>query len=103
MARVQWAESARAALDRLILSHSLPADTPERIKASLQPLARFPRLGPEITRLAAAEELRFVIGPWPWLVLVYLYDDRDDRVTVVSVEDGRAATSTVARRRIKDV
>jgi hypothetical protein len=99
VARVEWAESAVAALDQLILSHSLPGDTRERVRASLRALERFPRLGPEIDKLADDTELRFVIGPWPWLVVVYLYDEADDRVVVVSPEDGRAATSTIARRR----
>jgi len=97
VAQVYWAESARSALDPLILSHSLPADTRARVKHSLLPLARFPRLGPEIAQLEGGKELRFVIGPWPWLVLVYLYEKETDRVTVVSPEDGRAATATVTR------
>lgn len=84
---------------RLILTHALPTDTRERIKASLRPLARFPRLGPEITRLETGGELRFVVGPWPWLILVHLYDEGHDRVTVVSAEDGRAAASTIIRHR----
>jgi hypothetical protein len=99
VARVVWAESARASLDQLILSHSLPSDTRVRVKASLRPLERFPRLGPEIMQLADGTEVRFLIGPWPWLVLVYLYDEDDDRVIVVSPEDGRSATSTMARSR----
>ncbi len=99
MARVYWAESARSALAQLILSHSLPADTPDRVKASVAPLGRFPRLGPEIARLEEGKELRFVIGPWPWLILVYVYDEDDDRVTVVSPEDGRSATATITERR----
>jgi plasmid stabilization system protein ParE len=99
MARVVWAETARSALDQLILSHSLPTDTRERVKASLRPLERFPRLGPEITQLADGKEVRFVIGPWPWLVLVYIYDEDDDRLIVVSPEDGRSATSMIARPR----
>ncbi len=37
--------------------------------------------------------MRFLIGPWPWLVLVYLYLALDDLVVVVSVEDGRTAVS----------
>jgi hypothetical protein len=98
MTRLDWAESAQSALDRLILSHSLPSDTRERVKASLRPLERFPRLGPEIAQLADGAELRFVLGPWPWLVIVYLYDPDDDRAIVVSTEDGRSATSTVAQR-----
>jgi hypothetical protein len=99
MTRIDRAESAGAALDRLILSHSLPSDTRERVKASLRPFGRFPRLGPEIAQLADGTELRFVLGPWPWLVIVYLYDPDDDRAIVVSTEDGRSATSTVAQRR----
>jgi plasmid stabilization system protein ParE len=98
VARVFWAESARSALDQLILSHSLPADTRDRVKRSLLPLGRFPRLGPEIAQLEDGKELRFLIGPRPWLVLVYIYDDETDRVTVVSPEDGRAAASTVTRQ-----
>lgn len=101
MARVDWAESALASLERLILAHSLPPDTRDRIRASLHPLGRFPRIGPEIDRLEDGAELRFVIGPWPWLVIVYLYDERDDVVVVVSPEDGRAATSTVTQRRVR--
>jgi hypothetical protein len=99
VAQIFWAESARSALDQLILSHSLPADTRERVKHSLLPLGRFPRLGPEIARLEDGKELRFLIGPWPWLLLIYLYDEETDHVTVVSPEDGRSATSSVARPR----
>lgn len=99
MADVYWAATARSALDRLIDSHSLPADTRERVEASLLPLVRFPRLGPEIAPLEDGTELRFVIGPWPWLILVYVYDERENRVVVASPEDGRAATATVARHR----
>ena len=99
MTRIDWAESAVAALDHLILSHSLPANTRERIKGSLRPLERFPTIGPEIAQLSGGSELRFVIGPWPWLVIVYLHDAGADRLVVVSAEDGRSATSTISRRR----
>jgi hypothetical protein len=99
VAQLFWAESARAALDDLVLTHSLPGDTHERIAQSLRPLARFPRLGPEIQHLDDGQELRFLIGPWPWLLLVYVYDPAQDRVVVVSPEDGRAAISAARRRR----
>jgi hypothetical protein len=97
VAQIFWAEGARSAVDQLILSHSLPADTRERVKRSLLPLARFPRLGPEIAQLEDGKELHFLIGPWPWLVLVYIFDEATDLVTVVSPEDGRSATSSVTR------
>lgn len=99
MARIEWSESAVSALDKLVLSHSLPIDTRERVTHSLRPLERFPRFGPELAVLGDGSELRFLIGPWPWLVLVYLYDEREQRIVVVSPEDGRAASSTIAQRR----
>ncbi len=34
---------------------------------------------------------RFVLGPWPWMFLVYVFDEEDDAVFVVSIQDGRAS------------
>jgi hypothetical protein len=34
-------------------------------------LERFPRFGPEIGKLPDGAELRFLIGPWPWLIVIY--------------------------------
>jgi plasmid stabilization system protein ParE len=98
VATLEWSEQALVSLDRLVSSHSLPPDTRERIEDTAQPLERFPRIGPEL-RSTADGSLRFLIGPWPWLVIVYLYLDADDRIVVVSVEDGRAATATITRER----
>lgn len=97
MTRLEWSEHALANLDRLVLTHSLPPDTRERIEASARPLERFPRIGPEVRALDDAS-LRFLIGPWPWLLIVYLYLESDERVVIVSVEDGRAAGSTIMRK-----
>jgi plasmid stabilization system protein ParE len=98
VASLEWSEQALARLDQLVLSHGLPADTRERIETSARPLARFPRLGPELRALDDGS-LRFVIGPWPWLVIVYLYLEAEQKIVVVSVEDGRAATATIPRER----
>jgi plasmid stabilization system protein ParE len=97
MARLEWSERALLNLDRLVVSHHLPGDTRERIESSARPLERFPRFGPEIRTFPDGGELRFLIGPWPWLLIVYLYLGSEDRVGVVSIEDGRAATSSIAR------
>ena len=99
MPRLEWSEQALSRLDQLVLSHHLPPDTRTRIEDSARPLARFPRFGPEIDELPDGGELRFLVGPWPWLVIVYLYIESEDRVGIVSIEDGRAATATLARRR----
>jgi plasmid stabilization system protein ParE len=96
MARLEWSERARTQVEQLVLSHSLLSDTGARIEASAQPLARFPRFGPEIKGVAEGGELRFLIGPWPWLVIVYLYLASEERVVIVSVEDGRGASATIS-------
>jgi plasmid stabilization system protein ParE len=97
--RLEWSENALSGLDRLVLSHSLPADTRERIEASARPLDRFPRLGPELHTLPDGAELRFLIGPWPWLVVIYVHIERENRIVLVSVEDGRAAGGTIGEGR----
>lgn len=99
MAELEWSEAAPAGLERLRLTHTLPAETRQRVESSARPLARFPRLGPELRALDDGSELRFLIGPWPWLVIVYLYAEAEDLVVVVSVEDGRAASPEAGRAR----
>ena len=96
MARVEWSDQAVRSLDRLIQSHSLPADTRERLKRSVRPLERFPLLGPVVG--ARGPELRFLLGPWRWMIVVYAYFEDEDRVVILSVEDGRSATATTADR-----
>jgi len=94
--RVEWSEEAVRSLDRLIQTHSLPADTKARLKRSVRPLRRFPLIGPAVH--ARGHELRFIVGPWRWLIVVYVYFEDEDRVVILSVEDGRSSTATTARR-----
>ena len=89
MARVELAASAVEDLDRLIRSHSLPADTKERIQRSLSPLERFPALGAALEGRWAG--FRFVLGPWRWMIIVYVYLDDEDRVVIVTMQDGRSS------------
>jgi plasmid stabilization system protein ParE len=89
--RVELAEAAVEDLARLVETHSLPADTWQRVRRSLDPLARFPLLGAPLAGRWAG--YRFLLGPWRWLVLVYVHLPEDDRVAVVTVQDGRAARS----------
>lgn len=89
MATVELARAAVEDLDALIASHSLPADTRARVRSALAPLAAFPRLGPELSGRWTG--LRFVLGPWRWLLLVYEFDEAADRVVVVTIQDGRGS------------
>lgn len=89
MARVELSEGAFEDLERLIRTHSLPADTRARVKRSLRGLEPFPLLGAELSGRWGG--FRFLLGPWRWMILVYVYFEDAERVVVVSVEDGRSA------------
>ncbi len=88
MARIELSRAAVDDLERLMLTHTLPADTRERVRRSVQPLERFPLLGAALE--GRWEGMRFVLGPWRWLLIVYAYLDEDDRVLVVTIQDGRS-------------
>ena len=91
MARVELSEAAVEDLERLILTHSLPPNTKERVKRSLRPLARFPSMGAELGGRWAG--LRFLLGPWRWMILVYVFLEEEDRVVIVTIQDGRSSRS----------
>ena len=93
MARVELSDVAAEDLARLILSHSLPSDTRERVKRSLRPLEQFPRMGPELSDRWSG--LRFVLGPWRWMILVYVVVEEAERVVVVTIQDGRSSRAPI--------
>ncbi len=94
MTRVVVTPAALEDLERLIRTHSLPEDTRERVRRSLRPLERFPLLGSELEGRWTG--FRFLLGPWRWMIVVYVYDAAEDRVAIVTVQDGRAAISPTA-------
>jgi hypothetical protein len=91
MARVELSLAAVENLDRMIVTHSLPSDTRSRVKRSLRILERFPSVGRRLE--GSWKDLRFVLGPWRWLLLVYVFDEQKDLVLVVTVQDGRASAA----------
>jgi hypothetical protein len=96
VARVELATAAVADLDALIVTHSLPADTRARVARSLRPLERFRLMGPALC--GRWEDFRFLLGPWRWLVLVYVFIEPEDRVVVVTIQDGRSSSAAGASR-----
>ncbi|MDX1620766.1 MAG: type II toxin-antitoxin system RelE/ParE family toxin [Nitriliruptorales bacterium] len=90
MAHVELTRAAVEDLDRLIAVLSLPTDTRERVRRSLEPLAEFPLLGPELA--GPWEGTRFLLGPWRWMLLVYEYFEDDDRVVVLTIQDARSSS-----------
>lgn len=96
MARVELAAAAVEDLERLIQTHSLPSGTGERVARSLRSLETFPNIGPALT--GQWEGFRFILGPWRWLILVYVHLPEEDRVVVVTIQDARSSTSPTTRR-----
>jgi hypothetical protein len=95
--RVELAATAVEDLDAMIVSHSLPANTRERVKRSLRSLQVAPRIGPELG--GAWTGFRFILGPWRWMILVYVHIEEEDRVVVVTVQDGRSSSAATMVRR----
>lgn len=91
MAQVELTAVAIEDLEALIRFLSLPDDTKERVRRSLAVLERLPRLGPEL--IGRWTGLRFLLGPWRWMLLVYRYDLEGDRIVVITVQDARSATA----------
>lgn len=94
MAAVELTVSAVEDLDRLIAVLSLPADARGRVGRGLRVLERLPRLGPELHGRWAG--LRFLLGPWRWMIIVYRYEEEVDRVVVLTFQDARSAGSPTA-------
>ena len=91
MARVELAVAAVEDLDSLIRTHTLPGDTRARVARSLRPLERFPLIGPALD--GRWEGFRFLLGPWRWMLLIYVFIEAEDRVVVVTIQDGRSSTA----------
>lgn len=91
MATVRLSRLAVDDLDGLIASHGLPDDTRSRVARSLRPLEQFPLIGRELE--GAWQGMRFLVGPWPWMLIVHVHDTEADLVTVVSIHDGRTSTA----------
>ena len=94
MPRVEVTRAALEDLDRLIAILALSADTRSRVKASLTPLARFPLLGPELR--GRWQPLRFILGPWRWMLIVYEYLETEDRVVILTIQDARSSSAVTS-------
>jgi plasmid stabilization system protein ParE len=97
VAQVIVTPRARRDVDEAISALNLPDDAWTRIARSLRTLETFPLAGVELGGRWAPT--RFVLGPWPWMILLYSYEESSNRVYVVAMHDGRSATSATAAQR----
>ena len=40
--------------------------------------------------------MRFILGPWRWMLIIYSYEEPDDVVLVVAFQDGRSSAAATA-------
>ncbi len=92
MAAIEVTRLARDELRELIATRQLPTDTRARVSRSLLTLEEFPRAGKQLS--GVWRDCRALIGPWGWLIVVYMYIEAEERVVIIAFHDAR--TSGVA-------
>jgi hypothetical protein len=96
VAQVIVTPQAQRDVNEAVAGLSLPDDTWSRVARSLRVLETFPLAGAELGDRWGP--IRFVLGPWSWMVLLYRYDESSDRIFLVTMHDARSATSATASR-----
>jgi plasmid stabilization system protein ParE len=91
LSEVRLSVDAAEDLERMIITHSLPPDTRERVRRSLRTLEQFPRIGRQLE--GRWKPLRFILGPWRWMLILYSYEEPDDLVLVVAFHDARSSAA----------
>ncbi len=94
MTEIRLSVAAVEQLERMILTHSLPSDTKDRVRRSLRIVEQFPYAGRELD--GRWRPLRFILGPWRWMLIVYVYDEPQDVVLVVTIQDARSSTAATS-------
>jgi hypothetical protein len=86
VASVELARAAVEELDRLIVALSLPADTRDRL-----------RRRSSSGKSPSGSGFRFLLGPWRWMICVYVHFPQSDRVVIVTIQDAWSSTAATAR------
>lgn len=94
LAQVGFTPIALAQLDQMVDAYELPASTRKRVALSVAHLAEFPDSGSPLE--GRHEDLRFVLGPWTWMLIIYAH--LDDLVAITTIEDSRTANAATAGR-----
>ena len=95
MTTIEVTRLARDELRELIETRQLPTDTRDRVSRTLLTLEEFPRAGKQLS--GVWRDCRALIGPWGWLIVVYMYIEGEDRVVVIAFHDARTSEAATAR------
>jgi hypothetical protein len=95
MPAIEVTRQARDELRELIESRKLPAGTQDRVARSLLTLEEFPRAGKQLS--GVWRDCRALVGPWGWLIVVYMYIEPEDRIVVIAFHDARTSDAAIAR------
>jgi plasmid stabilization system protein ParE len=96
MPTIEVARQARDELHALIETRQLPANARERLSRSLAILGEYPRAGKQLS--GVWRDCRALIGPWGWMIVVYIYLEPEDRVVVIAFHDARTSDAAITRR-----
>jgi len=94
MPTIEVTRRARDELRGLIKTRDLPADTRKRVSRTLLTLEEFPRAGKQL--FGVWRDCRALIGPWGWLIVVYMYIEAEDRVVVIAFHDARTSDAAIS-------
>lgn len=95
MPTIEVTRQARDELRELVKTRQLPPDTRKRVSRVLLTLEEFPRAGKQL--FGIWRDCRALIGPWGWLIVVYMYIEAEDRVVVIAFHDARTSAAAIAR------
>ncbi|MGB7685405.1 MAG: type II toxin-antitoxin system RelE/ParE family toxin [Solirubrobacterales bacterium] len=95
MPTIEVTRQARDEFRELIKTRQLPPDTRKRVTRGLLMLEEFPRAGKQLS--GVWRDCRALIGPWGWLIVVYIYIENKDRVVVIAFHDARTSEAATAR------
>jgi len=95
MPTIEVTRHARDELRGLIETRQLPVDTRELVSRTLLTLEEFPRAGKQLS--GVWRDCRALIGPWGWLIVVYMYIEAEDRVVVIAFHDARTSEAATGR------
>ena len=90
MAQLVFRRGAREEFARLRFTHQLPPDGWQRVLRSAEHLRFAPLAGQALDGEWGG--FRYVVGPWDWMLIVYRYDEENDRAVVVLLADVRSGS-----------